>query len=192
MDTAIKALETVYQGTRFRSRTEARWAVFFDALGLRWLYEPEGYDLGGGVWYLPDFFLPDLHLVLEIKPPLVDVNAWPEDAAFQKICKLKEQLIDKQIVMLCGVPGPVTTTEPYVAPRSYQGFVVGDSSRYWCECVVCGALGIQYEGRADRNTHKPNCSVNRPKEDRGHSFYSTGLLTAYAAACSARFDGRRP
>ena len=51
----IKAIETQYKGYRFRSRLEARWAVFFDALGLAWEYEPEGFELGGGVRYLPDF-----------------------------------------------------------------------------------------------------------------------------------------
>jgi hypothetical protein len=51
----IKPIETHYKGYRFRSRLEARWAVFFDALGLRWEYEPEGYDLGSVGWYLPDF-----------------------------------------------------------------------------------------------------------------------------------------
>lgn len=52
---SIKAIETVYKGYRFRSRLEARYAVMFDALGLEWEYEPEGFDLGGGVYYLPDF-----------------------------------------------------------------------------------------------------------------------------------------
>ena len=51
----IKAIETVYKGYRFRSRLEARWAVFFDALGIEWEYEKEGYDLGEFGWYLPDF-----------------------------------------------------------------------------------------------------------------------------------------
>ncbi|MBK9515513.1 MAG: hypothetical protein IPO05_18320 [Flavobacteriales bacterium] len=51
----IKPIETRYKGYRFRSRLEARWAVFFDALGLEWEYEPEGFDLGDGVYYLPDF-----------------------------------------------------------------------------------------------------------------------------------------
>ena len=32
----IKAIETSYKGYLFRSRLEARWAVFFDALGLVW------------------------------------------------------------------------------------------------------------------------------------------------------------
>jgi len=50
----LKAIETEYKGYRFRSRLEARWAVFFDALGFQWEYEPEGFDLNG-VWYLPDF-----------------------------------------------------------------------------------------------------------------------------------------
>lgn len=53
----IRAIETRYKGYRFRSRIEARWAVFFDALGLSWRYEPEGFDLGGLGWYLPDFFI---------------------------------------------------------------------------------------------------------------------------------------
>lgn len=51
----IKPIETIYKGYRFRSRLEARWAVFFDALGIEWKYENEGYDLGELGWYLPDF-----------------------------------------------------------------------------------------------------------------------------------------
>lgn len=51
-----RAIETRYAQCRFRSRTEARWAVFFDALGIKWDYEPEGYELPSGR-YLPDFFL---------------------------------------------------------------------------------------------------------------------------------------
>ena len=30
----IKPIETIYNGYRFRSRLEARWAVLFDALGV--------------------------------------------------------------------------------------------------------------------------------------------------------------
>lgn len=63
---AIKAIETEYAGCRFRSRLEARWAVFFDSLGVRWLYEPQGYDVGNA-WYLPDFWLPDLAVWVEVK-----------------------------------------------------------------------------------------------------------------------------
>ena len=69
----IKAIETFYKGYHFRSRLEARWAVFFDNLGIQWKYEVEGYerDLGhyickpdGDIYvpdvvrYLPDFYLP--------------------------------------------------------------------------------------------------------------------------------------
>ena len=51
----IKAIQTSYAGCRFRSRLEARWAVFFDTLGLRWEYEIEGFELGSAGRYLPDF-----------------------------------------------------------------------------------------------------------------------------------------
>ena len=42
----MKVIQTEYKGYLFRSRLEARWAVFFDACGVDWEYEPEGYDLG--------------------------------------------------------------------------------------------------------------------------------------------------
>jgi hypothetical protein len=70
----IKPIETRYAGCRFRSRLEARWAVFFDDLEIPWEYEPEGFDLPGGA-YLPDFRLsmnhPDGPLWFEVKPPAV-------------------------------------------------------------------------------------------------------------------------
>lgn len=50
----IKAIETYYNGRKFRSRLEARWAVFLDALGVEYEYEPEGF-VKDGVCYLPDF-----------------------------------------------------------------------------------------------------------------------------------------
>ena len=53
----LKPIETLYKGYRFRSRLEARWAVFFDKAGIEWEYEPEGFELGGGERYLPDFFV---------------------------------------------------------------------------------------------------------------------------------------
>ena len=62
----IKAIETEYNGYRFRSRLEARWAVFFDALDIPYYYEPEGFDLDG-MRYLPDFYLPDIELWVEVK-----------------------------------------------------------------------------------------------------------------------------
>lgn len=69
----LKPIETQYKGYRFRSRLEARWAVFFDALGIEWIYEPEGFDLGDDVgWYLPDFWLPTWNAWVDIKPSFPD------------------------------------------------------------------------------------------------------------------------
>ena len=51
----IKPIQTYYDGHLFRSRLEARWAVVFNALHVPYEYEPEGFDLGDGLYYLPDF-----------------------------------------------------------------------------------------------------------------------------------------
>ena len=67
---SIKAIETEYKGYKFRSRLEARWAVFFDAMDWAWEYEPEGYKMeymGEIIHYLPDFWLPDMKAFVEVK-----------------------------------------------------------------------------------------------------------------------------
>ena len=67
----INAIPTEYKGYRFRSRLEARWAVFFETLGLPWKYEPEGFECEGyegkKVRYLPDFYLPRSETWIEVK-----------------------------------------------------------------------------------------------------------------------------
>lgn len=74
----IKAIETRYGGYRFRSRLEARWAVFFDELGVPWDYEPQGFDLGRAGLYLPDFWLENHGCWFEVKGEKIKVGG-PED-----------------------------------------------------------------------------------------------------------------
>jgi hypothetical protein len=52
----MRPIETEYGGRLYRSRLEARWAVFWDAMWIRFDYEPDGYSLPSG-WYLTDFLL---------------------------------------------------------------------------------------------------------------------------------------
>lgn len=68
MKTALTPIETKYDGCLFRSRLEARWAVFFNALDVQWNYELEGFQFSDGSRYLPDFYLPTENLWIEIKP----------------------------------------------------------------------------------------------------------------------------
>ncbi|MGC0143164.1 hypothetical protein [Pseudactinotalea sp. Z1732] len=81
--TAVKAIQTRYAGCHFRSRLEARWAVFFDHLGITWEYEPQGVIVTDRITgmsvnehpYLPDFWLPDLGLWAEVKGHLTPAEA---------------------------------------------------------------------------------------------------------------------
>lgn len=66
---SVKAKEQVYNSVKFRSTLEARWAIFFDACGLDWVYEPECFKLPAGN-YTPDFYLKKYDLYVEIKPNL--------------------------------------------------------------------------------------------------------------------------
>jgi hypothetical protein len=65
----IKPIQTRYNGRLFRSRLEARWAVYFDKMGIRYVYEPQTFYLPEqNAGYLPDFYLPDMEIYAEIKP----------------------------------------------------------------------------------------------------------------------------
>lgn len=75
----IKPIETVYNGYRFRSRLEARWAVFFDAMGIEYEYELEGLEVDG-VRYLPDFYLPEFRCLFEVKHGGIFDNGVPEES----------------------------------------------------------------------------------------------------------------
>lgn len=80
----IPAIETRVYGCRFRSRTEARFAVFFTGAGMQWEYEPEGMELEAGR-YLPDFRVTanGVSVWVEVKPPVDDHDdpRWTELAA---------------------------------------------------------------------------------------------------------------
>lgn len=63
----LTPIETRYAGILFRSRIEARWALFFDKIGVPWEYKREGYKLDDSTWYLPDFWMPYHNSFIEIK-----------------------------------------------------------------------------------------------------------------------------
>jgi hypothetical protein len=58
------AIPTRYNGVKFRSRLEARWAAFFEQCGWPWEYEP--FDLEG---WIPDFLIKGASpCLVEVKP----------------------------------------------------------------------------------------------------------------------------
>ena len=83
----LQPIETTYAGHKFRSRLEARWAVFFDELGIVWEYEPEGYKMPDGTCYMPDFWLPYFSggMYVEVKPEGGDYR---KAARFVEACGL--------------------------------------------------------------------------------------------------------
>lgn len=94
----MEPIDTVYRGDYFRSRTEARWAVFFSTMDIEYEYEPQGYDLDG-LHYLPDFWLPGWEMWVEIKGA--------EDYSYEEL-KKAHRLSAKStspVVMILGQPG---------------------------------------------------------------------------------------
>lgn len=126
---AVQAIPTLYGGCRFRSRLEARWAVFFDELGIPWTYESEGYVLSGGLCYLPDFRIPTLGGWIEIKPTALH----PDDDGWSKAQRLAVESCES--VFVCW--GSFTERDPIKAIE-FQGFTDnGPTVVRWLRCPYC-------------------------------------------------------
>ena len=89
----LDSIPTWYNGVLFRSRLEARWAIFFDLCGFRWDYEPQGFEIDG-VQYLPDFRLYNVVRRIDSehdsadKPFFVEVKGVMDEASREKIWRL--------------------------------------------------------------------------------------------------------
>lgn len=84
-NSALRTADAQYNGVLFRSRLEARWAVFLDRLHLRWQYEPEAFILPDGTPYAPTFLIhtpQNERRWICIKPAGVDSD--PQFTAFKK------------------------------------------------------------------------------------------------------------
>jgi hypothetical protein len=86
--------------------------VFFDEAGIKYDYEPEGFDLSDiphidqylkpeDRRYLPDFFLPTLNCYVEIKPLFTPVD----DVAVMKAYLLSQK---HEVLIVYGAPGTNT------------------------------------------------------------------------------------
>lgn len=143
----IKAIETVYNGYRFRSRLEARWAVFFDTLGIEYRYEQEGFDLGAVGWYLPDFWLPRYNMWIEVKP------VQPSFIEAKKCRKLAEGL-DNDVLILYGSPWPneylgvLFKRDTSLEQCQGCGYLTSDFFEVWDAkgCPECGLYGENIGG----------------------------------------------
>lgn len=146
----IQAIPTTYKGITFRSRLEARWAIYFETLGLEWHYEFEGYQLGD-CWYVPDFWLPKVGW----KGTFVEVKPTREVAG-----------ADDRIFRLAGEAGVDTLlvwSNPVVFPEG-QGYEIArayetvdgepeygwDNCHYFCGCSNCDRVGLAYCADANR------------------------------------------
>lgn len=138
-DYDIRSKITKYGGVVFRSKEEARWAVFFDSLGVKYEYEPFYSEVETGcisVNYLPDFYLPKQEMFIEVKPgkPFgienIKAAAWCKDVS--------------EIVVLFNLNPPTDKLENgwlFFYPNISKVTMIM-KSYWWGECPKCGHVDI--------------------------------------------------
>lgn len=180
--TDIKPIETNYNGYRFRSRLEARWAVFFDVLGIEWEYEKEGYDLDG-IKYLPDFWLPKYQYWFEIKgqdPTTEEINkakALQDTSGFPVIIAISLPHFNRNFAYCCDFSD------------SSAGYSEWENAR-WFICNLCKQIDLGISHKEDTyisttNFEKVGVCQHSIKQRRGSH---AQLMKAYNAAKAAQFE----
>lgn len=173
----VKAIETRYAGVRFRSRLEARWAVFFDTAGIQWHYEPEGFELDG-LRYLPDFWLPVNGYWIEVKPMA------PTTLEREKATRLAEAS-RWPVIILHGAINPDEQADAgsplLIGGRDNEMRPGSGVMGRWAECPICGWLAVMGWWSGAAGGLECMC-------DECPSATSPRLLEAYTAARSARFE----
>ena len=143
MKDTIKPIETIYNGYKFRSRLESRWAVFFDAAGIRYEYEPEGFKSKNGFCYLPDFYLPNEDIYVEVKAPRYE--KWEE--MYKALSFVGDKI--KCLMVLTNIPSGETPIVLF--PAIYYNPVIKDLTVIHCPFVY-GLNGpwVSIDGRCPK------------------------------------------
>lgn len=171
----VKPIPTVYKGISFKSRLEARWAVFFDALAIKWFYEYEGYQLPSG-WYVPDFWLPEFRMWVEIKP-----NE-PTSQEVKLVIDLAAHTDNPVAIHFGDILEPDEWCRNSDSAHIYwaEGMDIG---HLWCVCPKCGAIGFEFDGRGARV-----CSSRCfPHDDKLYTGRHPRLIYAYLTAQQYQF-----
>lgn len=185
----IKPIETEYKGYRFRSRLEARVAVLFDALRIKWLYEPEGFILSDGTRYLPDFYLPETETFVEVKGVMTQSDRHKVEQFVKDSGKAVVIIYDDFTFEACdlwdGYYELASKSESVLAECDCCGklYFMGWNGVYGCR--ACGA----YDG-----CHHFTCVVDGDGDLCTHLGYRSELwTTARNKAKQARFEhGEKP
>lgn len=179
----IKSIPTRYNNRFFRSRLEARWAVFFDELGVEYDYELDG-KIIGGVTYLCDFWIPHIKCWVEIKPGRSTETELSKARSLCMASRFKVYVFEDSMRVSHSAHGDVPQA---VCMWPLMPDACGEDEGYsWCECPECGEFGIEFQGRADRLGCKGATCLR--SGDRGHNTRSTALVRAYRAAMEKRFE----
>jgi hypothetical protein len=175
----MQAIETVYKGYRFRSRLEARWAVFFDMLGVLWQYEVEGLILSNGRKYLPDFWLPIHQLYWEVKPEGSDLHGI--GCSLFRGCEEHEQVgvAELPLVFVSGPPWSYETDD--------WGFHGNGQEGRWAHCPTCNHIDFVYAGWAGY-INGCHCHDGPSKAYKFDGTSTTTMLTAITASKQSRFE----
>jgi hypothetical protein len=199
--TPIPAIETRYNGYHFRSRIEARWAVFFDVAGIKYDYEPDKFETPHGR-YIPDFWLPDLGEddaeMLKPSGVFFEVKgADPSDVEIQKA----EALAGVTNASVWLFFGSSFSTGYQVFPPMFRGIWGRRAIHSINQCPCCGRIGVSPDADATDsyriNTHIcfAECEIAKRynvldhfNQDFAHTSSSPLLDLAREAAKSVRFE----
>lgn len=185
-----RGLPASYNGTLYRSHLEARWAIFFDKLDIKARYEPQGFELGDGTLYLPDFVIFGAlgTIWAEVKP---EWDADPEGVEkWLRFSAMRPSPSQSRAALLVGPPsleapahtvfgGDDTQDDPLKGPWE-------DGEYAWRPCAGGYHFDLAYAHESNYMTLDDGCP--RHAGGDGHQ----RIEAAVSAAMSHRFGKFQP
>ncbi len=182
-----------YQDQRFGTRLAARWAVFFDALAVRWSYrgDPPGHSAAsyapgmpgagpGAPMLQPEFWLPDQGCLLVVR------HVYPAWDELEQVPSLAMQA-GVPVVVLHGPVGIEAAGRIWLPDAESATAYPGAR---WVACAHCGSLALT--AALNPTTMLVRCGDEECRAKRGlmgtrADLRAAALVEATAAARTASF-----
>lgn len=156
----MEAKKTLYNDYLFRSKLEAKWAVFFDMCFIPFIYEPESFLCEDGSQYTPDFFLPEVELrtghyfdvikneFVKIKPGVfIEIKPLGFAPNDEFIKRLSSAIYPNPLILLVGDPVSAINDSQKNIPvnNNEQISPFWDNNMVFMHCPKCGKFKIEFD-----------------------------------------------
>ena len=178
----IRPIPTIHKGIKFRSRLEARWDVFFEAINFCCVYEPFMIE-NNNLSYTPDFYCNVGLIGSAEKPVLIEIKPKTPNKDYVDFLKKIHNPYLSDILICVGEPDLFQPDGYLIQSKWEKGGKRHTVVEKGFNCIRCNTCG-----RFTVNNYDPEFNFNFLSCERYHAIETGYNETAKFIAKTHRFD----